>query len=99
MRRAAVAAACAPHVRLHHERLDGSGYPQGLRGDEVPLLAQIVGIADVYDALTSHRPYRPALAPEAAARHLVQEAEQGKFARAHVEAFLVEVGLPAVPAV
>ena len=88
-----------PIIRCHHERLDGSGYPQGLRGDEVPLLAQIVGIADVYDALTSHRPYRPALAPEAAARHLVQEAEQGKFARAHVEAFLVEVGLPAVPAV
>ena len=40
-------------LRLHHERLDGSGYPDGLRGDEIPLLAQIVGIADVYDALTT----------------------------------------------
>ena len=50
-----------PIIRGHHERLNGSGYPQGLRGDEVPLLAQIVGIVDVYDALTSKRPYRPAL--------------------------------------
>ena len=46
-----------PIIRSHHERLDGSGYPDGLRGDDVPLLAQIVGIVDVYDALTSPRPY------------------------------------------
>jgi putative two-component system response regulator len=45
-----------PIVRSHHERLDGSGYPSGLRGDEIPVLAQIVGIIDVYDAMTSHRP-------------------------------------------
>ena len=50
-----------PIVLCHHERLDGSGYPAGLRGDEVPLLAQIVGIVDVFDALTSERPYRVAL--------------------------------------
>ena len=49
-----------PIVRHHHERLDGSGYPDGLRNLEVPLLAQIVGIADVFDALTSERPYRAA---------------------------------------
>jgi putative two-component system response regulator len=49
----------------------------GLRGDEVPLLAQIVGICDVFDALTSHRPYRPALSAEEAARHLLKEAAQG----------------------
>jgi putative two-component system response regulator len=61
-----------PIIRCHHERLDGSGYPQGLRGDEVPLLAQIVGICDVFDALTSHRPYRPALSAEEAARHLLK---------------------------
>jgi len=88
-----------PIIRCHHERLDGSGYPQGLRGDEVPLLAQIVGIADVYDALTSHRPYRPALSSDDAARHLLQEAAQGKFAHAHVEAFLSLAGVPAAPAV
>jgi HD-GYP domain-containing protein (c-di-GMP phosphodiesterase class II) len=65
----------------------------------VPLLAQIVGIADVYDALTSHRPYRSALSSDAAAHHLVQEASQGKFARAHVEAFLSVAGVPVLPGV
>ncbi|MGE5359084.1 MAG: HD-GYP domain-containing protein [Bacteroidales bacterium] len=49
-----------PIVRHHHERLDGSGYPDGLAGDDIPLLAQIVGIADVYDALVHPRPYKPA---------------------------------------
>jgi putative two-component system response regulator len=87
-----------PIIRCHHERLDGSGYPQGLRGDEVPLLAQIVGICDVFDALTSHRPYRPALSAEEAARHLLKEAGQGKFNREHVDAFLSVVGMGAVAA-
>jgi putative two-component system response regulator len=77
-----------PIVRCHHERLNGTGYPQGLRGDEVPLLAQIVGIVDVYDALTSHRPYRQALSGDEAARHLMDEVFQGKFRKMHVEAFL-----------
>ncbi|MGE0460107.1 MAG: HD-GYP domain-containing protein [Vicinamibacterales bacterium] len=49
--------AIRPIVRSHHERLDGSGYPDGLRGDEVPLLAQIIGIVDVFDAITSRRAY------------------------------------------
>ncbi|HEX4627361.1 MAG TPA: HD domain-containing phosphohydrolase [Gemmatimonadales bacterium] len=53
-------------IRWHHERYDGSGYPDRLRGAEIPLAAQIVGIVDVYDALTTARPYRPAFAPEAA---------------------------------
>ena len=87
-----------PIIRCHHERLDGSGYPQGLRGDEVPLLAQIVGICDVFDALTSHRPYRPALSAEEAARHLLQDARDGKFLREHVEAFLSIANAAAVPA-
>ena len=87
-----------PIIRCHHERLDGSGYPQRLRGDEVPLLAQIVGICDVFDALTSHRPYRGALSAEEAARHLLKEAAQGKFLREHVEAFLSVVGMGAVAA-
>jgi putative two-component system response regulator len=82
-----------PIVRGHHERLDGSGYPNGLRGDEVPLLAQIVGVVDVYDALTSQRPYRGALTPDDAARHLVREAQEGKFARRYVEAFLDTLSL------
>jgi putative nucleotidyltransferase with HDIG domain len=55
-----------PIIRWHHERYDGTGYPDRLRGDEIPLAAQIVGIVDVYDALTTARPYRPALARQAA---------------------------------
>jgi putative nucleotidyltransferase with HDIG domain len=55
-----------PIIRWHHERYDGSGYPDRLRGDEFPLAAQIVGIVDMYDALTTARPYRPALSREAA---------------------------------
>ena len=45
-------------IRHHHERLDGQGYPDGLRGDEVPLLARIIAVADTYDAMTTDRPYR-----------------------------------------
>lgn len=50
-----------PIIRWHHEKYDGTGYPDRLRGDEIPLSAQIVGIADVYDALTTSRAYRPAM--------------------------------------
>jgi putative nucleotidyltransferase with HDIG domain len=50
-----------PIIRWHHERYDGSGYPDRLRGDEIPLPAQVVGIVDVYDALTTDRPYRRGL--------------------------------------
>lgn len=77
-----------PIIRSHHERLDGSGYPAGLRGDEVPVLAQIVGIVDVYDALTSLRPYRGPLSPDVAVEHLRREMDEGKFDRRYVEAFL-----------
>jgi putative nucleotidyltransferase with HDIG domain len=54
-------------VLCHHERLDGSGYPQGLRGGKLSLVARIAAVCDVYDALTTDRPYRPALAPREAA--------------------------------
>jgi putative two-component system response regulator len=77
-----------PIVRFHHERLDGSGYPLGLKGDEVPLLAQIVGVVDVFDALTACRPYRGPLSAEDAARHLLAEVTAGRFAPLYVEAFL-----------
>ena len=81
-----------PIVLCHHERLDGSGYPSGLRGDEVPLLAQIVGIADVFDALTSVRPYRVALDAEEAGKYLLRQAQAGKFCGRYVEAFLDTLG-------
>jgi putative two-component system response regulator len=77
-----------PIIRSHHERIDGSGYPQGLRGDEVPLLAQIVSIVDVYDALMSERPYRGPLTPDEAAAQVHREMEEGKFDSRYVEAFL-----------
>lgn len=53
-------------VACHHERLDGSGYPAGLRGDDIPLAARIVTVADVFEAMTAHRPYRPGLGLDAA---------------------------------
>ena len=81
-----------PIIKSHHERLDGSGYPEGLKGDDVPMLAQVIGIVDVYDALTSNRPYRPALAPEVAARHLLNEVAEGRFSKTYVDAFLNVVG-------
>jgi putative two-component system response regulator len=77
-----------PIVRSHHERLDGSGYPDGLRGDEVPRLAQIVGVVDVFDALTSARPYRGPLPPDDAVRHLLTEVSSGRMSHRYVEAFL-----------
>ncbi len=55
-----------PIIRWHHERYDGTGYPDRLRGDEIPVSAQVVGIVDVYDALTTSRPYRKAMTHEAA---------------------------------
>lgn len=56
-------AALIPIVRHHHERIDGKGYPDGLAGDQIPLGARIVAIADAYAAMLSHRPYRAALPP------------------------------------
>ena len=63
-------------VRHHHERQDGSGYPDGLSGAGIPLGARIVAVADVYDALTSDRPYRPGLAHEAALGRLRRESSR-----------------------
>ncbi|MCS7172937.1 MAG: HD-GYP domain-containing protein [Armatimonadetes bacterium] len=54
----------------HHERLDGSGYPKGLQGEEIGLSARILAVADAYDAMTTLRPYRPAKSPEEAVREL-----------------------------
>jgi len=61
-------------VRQHHERLDGSGYPQGLRGKEIPLETRIVTVADVFEAIVSHRPYRPAHETSAAITELTEGA-------------------------
>ncbi|MDE3096430.1 MAG: HD-GYP domain-containing protein, partial [Chloroflexota bacterium] len=71
----------------HHERWDGSGYPHGLRGEEIPLPARIVSVADVYDALTSDRPYKVAWPPERALAELIQMRGRG-LCPSTVDAFL-----------
>src|SRR5947209_9836743 len=74
-------------VRSHHERLDGRGFPDGLAGDQIPLEVRVVTIADSFDAMTSVRPYRPALSVQKA----LQELDEGKERQFHapaVEAFL-----------
>ncbi|HVF07931.1 MAG TPA: HD domain-containing phosphohydrolase [Actinomycetota bacterium] len=61
-------------VRTHHERWDGRGYPDGLRGEQIPLAARIFAIADSFDAMTSHRPYRAAMSHERALAEIVEGA-------------------------
>ena len=66
-----------PIIRHHHERLDGSGYPDGLRGEDIPLTARIMSVVDVYDALTTDRAYRKALSPEDAFLQIREEVACG----------------------
>jgi putative two-component system response regulator len=80
-----------PIVRSHHERIDGSGYPDGLRGAAIPLLAQIVGVVDVFDALTTERPYKAALPFAKAAEELRREAARGWRRADLVATFLEQV--------
>jgi len=65
---------CMPVVHSHHERWDGSGYPQGLRADDIPIHARIFAVADVFDALTSKRSYRKTSKPEDAVAYLREQA-------------------------
>jgi putative two-component system response regulator len=66
-----------PIIRHHHERFDGSGYPDGLRGPQIPLLARVLQIADIYDALTSRRPYKPAYSAAKAIETIREETRRG----------------------
>jgi putative two-component system response regulator len=77
-----------PIIRHHHERLDGSGYPDGLTGSAVPLLAQIISIVDVYDAVTTDRPYRRAMPRERAFEILLHGVAKGWRQRQLVEPFI-----------
>jgi len=86
---------CVNSILHHHERWDGGGYPEGLKGEEIPREARILAIADTFEAMTSARPYRPALPLE----EIVKELRQGaglQFDPKLVEAFIgiIEAGLP-----
>ena len=77
-------------VEFHHEAMDGSGYPQGLRGDEIPLESRIVAVADVFDALTSIRPYKAAWSLDDAFDELHRMADAGQLDPMCVKALEVE---------
>jgi putative two-component system response regulator len=76
-----------PIIRFHHEHSDGSGYPDGLRSSQIPLLPRVLQVVDVYDALRTARPYKPALTHEQAHRTMRVEAENGLWDEDLVAAF------------
>ncbi len=77
-----------PIIRQHHERLDGSGYPDGLKGSEISLLAQIIGVVDAFDAMTTDRPYRRSLGIARAFEELRGDAARGAMDADLVERFI-----------
>jgi putative two-component system response regulator len=76
-----------PIIRHHHEKLDGSGYPDGLKGDQIPLTARVQQVTDIYDALITDRPYRKALSHEEAIRIMQGEARRGWWDSALIRNF------------
>ena len=86
-----------PIIRHHHEKQDGSGYPDGLKGEQIPLTARILQVTDIYDALTTDRPYREALPQEKAFAILREEAKRGWWDGAILDEFeaVVHDGEPA----
>lgn len=74
-------------IKQHHERLDGSGYPDGIKGKEISMLAQIVAIADTYDAMTSMRSYREELTKRKALEEINKDVKSGKINKKFFEAF------------
>ncbi|WP_415713114.1 HD-GYP domain-containing protein [Maridesulfovibrio sp.] len=79
-------------VQSHHEKYDGSGYPEGLSGNDIPKFSRIISICDSYDAMTSERPYREALTPNAAIKHLYAMANSAFHPR-YLESFIKCVGI------
>lgn len=80
----------APIIRHHHERWDGSGYPDGLAGERIPLLARVFQFVDIHDALTYARPYKPGMSHEQAAAILTEEAARG-WRDPHMTAFFLDL--------
>jgi len=87
-----------PIIRHHHEHWDGSGYPAGLTGEAIPLLARVLQVVDVYDALRTARPYKAALSHEAAIDVMQDEADRGLWDRNIVYAFIAMVSRQQVAA-
>ena len=81
----------ADKILYHHEWWDGSGYPQGLKGEEIPLLSRIIAIVDAFDVMTSGRPYRKILSPEDALFEL------RNFSGSHFDPHLVELFAQTAP--
>ncbi len=79
--------AVIPAVRHHQERCDGQGYPDGLKGEEIPMASRIIAVADTFDAMTTDRPYRPRISDEAAVRE-IQRCAGSQFDPKVVEAFI-----------
>jgi len=77
-----------PIIRHHHEKWNGSGYPDGLKGEEIPVTARILQVVDVYDALTTKRPYKPALPQERVFEIMQEEVAKGWWDRRILETFL-----------
>ena len=73
-------------VRYHHERIDGEGYPDGIQGEDIPMLSRVIAVADAYNAMTSHRPYREAM-PSRVARLRLAQAVENQFDTSVVAAF------------
>lgn len=82
---------CLPIVRWHHERLDGTGYPDRIAGDEIPLLVRITAIADVFDAMVSTRAYRAGLDVEFVFNHLRESAAKGQLDASLVDSFILAI--------
>ena len=80
-------------VEFHHEKIDGSGYPNGLRDKDIPLFARIISVADVYDALTSYRPYRDPMRPPANAIELLMSEAGAAFDLGVVQSFVRRIEL------
>jgi putative two-component system response regulator len=78
-------------IRHHHERLDGSGYPDGLRGEQIPILVQVFSVVDVYESLRTWRPYRPPLTEAHAIQVLQQEVDRGFWNRKIFDLFKTQV--------
>jgi cyclic di-GMP phosphodiesterase len=81
-----------PIIRHHHEKFDGTGYPDGLKGEQIPLLARILQVVDIYDALTTERPYKRAYSPDEALAIMRDETKKGWR-----DPFLVEVFADLLP--